>query len=76
MNILRRKVIPARPERIETEIDFTDEAGWSIRSKDGYLSMFMPGWSGPNQRVFTPDDLREAARRAIQLADRIEEESR
>ena len=74
MNFLRRKVIPAQPERVEVTLDVVDEAGWCIRSTDGYLSTFMPDWLGANRRVFTPDDLRDAAARILVLAHKIEQE--
>lgn len=74
MSLLRRKVIPAQPERIEETLEVMDE-GWSIRSKDGYLSIFLPDFLS-NRRIFTPSDLRAAANRIQRLAARMEGESR
>lgn len=74
MSLLRRTVISARPERIEETLDVMDD-GWGIRSRDGYLAIFLPDFLS-NRRIFTPSDLRAAANRIQRLAARMEGESR
>lgn len=73
MSLLRRKVIPAQPERIEETLEVMDE-GWSIRSKDGYLSIFLPDFLS-NRRIFTSRDLREAGAKLLLLAERVDGET-